>query len=427
MLSISRTYFWIFIYILVIQVLAPAIFKSADELGVMFMGALIVLDILVNRNAKRYAGIFIVTAIMAAYAVYSIVALKFNTTKAVLIDFVIELKPFIALFIGYSIAPTFKTYEKQIGKATAVAIALFVFLLFISGHWRPILFHRAYVGSTIYLCFLCYLFCSVNNNGKVSWRDIAISIVILCMGLVCTRSKYYGEMIMALFMLLAYRPGMFSKISLKQVVVPLLLTAVIVGAAWEKINYYFFSAPMEDITVADSDSFARPALLGGALLILSDHPILGSGLASYATFASSPDVNYSAIYANYDLDKVYGLSESYYEFICDTFYASLAQFGIVGIALLTFLFVWIYKRLRLVLHNDNKYHFIIGVLTIAYVLIENVGSTLFTQSGGLFTMLLLGQLIGKYRNVTPEQRKAILSNKYATKIDLKQPIITPHT
>ena len=76
---------------LLAQILAPALFKSADELGVLFMAMLIALDLAINRDFKRYLGLFGVVAVMTVYAVYSIVVLDFNTPKAILLDFVIEL------------------------------------------------------------------------------------------------------------------------------------------------------------------------------------------------------------------------------------------------------------------------------------------------------------------------------------------------
>ena len=100
------------------------------------------------------------------------------------------------------------------------------------------------------------------------------------------------------------------------------------------------------------------------------------------------------------------------DFICDTFYASFAQFGLVGIGLFIFFFVWIYQRLRLVLHDESHILFFIGILVVVYVMIENVGSTFFSQSGGLYTMMLLGAIIGKYRHCNKEQRKLILQQDY---------------
>ena len=412
MLSIRKTYFWIHLYMLFIQILAPAIFKSADELGVLFMLILIGLDMAFNRQIMRYKGMFMVIGILAFYAVYSLSFLHFNTGKAILVDFVIESKPFVPFFISFAIAPRYTHKECQIMKASALLIAFVLLLIFVTGLTHTILYHVAYLGSTAFICFLTYIFCSIGSDGTIKRRDIILACTILAIGLCCTRSKYFGEAVMALFFLFFYRPGMFRQIKMKQVVIICLVFAAVLAVSWQKINYYFIVGNGDTFDPEVIQSFARPALIGGAFLILCDFPMLGSGLASYATYASSPSVNYSSIYSLYDLDKVFGLSEQMPDFICDMFYASFAQFGIVGIGLFIFFFVWIYQRLRLVLHEENHIMFFTGVLMIAYIMIENVGSTFFSQSGGLYTMMLLGAIIGKYRHCNKEQRKLILQQDY---------------
>lgn len=412
MLSIRKTYFWIHLYMLFIQILSPAIFKSADELGVLFMLILIGLDMAFNRQIMRYKGMFIVIGILAFYAVYSLSFLHFNTGKAILVDFVIESKPFVPFFISFAIAPRYTHKECQIMKASALLIAFVLLLIFVTGLTHTILYHVAYLGSTAFVCFLTYIFCSIGSDGTIKRRDMILACTILAIGLCCTRSKYFGEAVMALFFLFFYRPGMFRQIKMKQVVIICLVFAAVLAVSWQKINYYFIVGNGDTFDPEVIESFARPALIGGAFLILCDFPMLGSGLASYATYASSPSVNYSSIYSLYDLDKVYGLSEQMGDFICDIFYASFAQFGLVGIGLFIFFFVWIYQRLRLVLHDESHLLFCIGLLVIVYVVIENVGSTFFSQSGGLYTMMLLGAIIGKYRHCNKEQRKLILQQDY---------------
>ena len=412
MLSIRKTYFWIHLYMLFIQILAPAIFKSADELGVLFMLILIGLDMAFNRQIMRYKGMFMVIGILAFYAVYSLLFLQFNTGKAILVDFVIESKPFVPFFISFAIAPRYTHKECQIMKASALLIAFVLLLIFVTGLTHTILYHVAYLGSTAFICFLTYIFCSIGSDGAIKHRDMILACTILAIGLCCTRSKYFGEAVMALFFLFFYRPGMFRQIKMKQVVTASLVFAAVLAVSWQKINYYFIVGNGDTFDPEVIQSFARPALIGGAFLILCDFPMLGSGLASYATYASSPSVNYSSIYSLYDLDKVYGLSEQMADFICDIFYASFAQFGIVGIGLFIFFFVWIYQRLRLVLHEENHIMFFTGVLMIAYIMIENIGGTVFSQSGGLYSMMLLGAIIGKYRHCNKEQRKLILQQDY---------------
>ena len=412
MLSLSRAYFWIFIYMLLAQILAPALFKSADELGVLFMAMLIALDLAINRDFKRYLGLFGVVAVMTVYAVYSIVVLDFNTPKAILLDFVIELKPFVAFFIGYSIKPQFKPWELQVLKGTTRAIIVLLILLFVTSTVEDVLFHVAYFGSVAFTCFLIHLLASVRRDGTIARSDIYCALGILAVGLLCTRSKYYGEVVISLFMLLIYKPGMFRKISAKQVGIVVAVIVAVLIVSWSKINYYFLTGNGDTFDADTAQTFARPALLLGMFMILCDYPLLGSGLASYATYASTPSVNYSAVYAQYDLNKVFGLSEQYPNFICDTFYASFAQFGLIGIALFIYFFVWVFQKLRLVLHRENRYYFMVGVLTIVTIMIENVGGTFFTQAGGLITMLLLGQIVAPFRNISTEERKAALTGLY---------------
>lgn len=412
MLSIRKIYFWIHLYMLFIQVLSPSIFKSADELGVLFMLILICLDMAVNRQVARYKGMFIVAGIISFYALYSLFFLKFNTGKAILVDFVIESKPFVPFFISFAIAPRYTHKECQIMKASALLLAFMLLLIFVTGLTNDLLHHVAYLGSTAFICFLTYIFCSIRSDGTIKRRDIILACTILAIGLCCTRSKYYGEAVIAIFLLFFYRPGMFKQIKMKQVAIICLVFAAVLIVSWQKINYYFIVGNGDTFDPEVMESFARPALIGGAYIILCDFPLLGSGLASYATFASSPDVNYSSIYSLYDLDKVYGLSEQMPDFICDTFYASFAQFGLIGIGLFIFFFVWVYQRLRLVLHDESHLLFCIGLLVIVYVVIENVGSTFFSQSGGLYTMMLLGAIIGKYRHCIKEQRELILQQEY---------------
>ena len=93
-------------------------------------------------------------------------------------------------------------------------------------------------------------------------------------------------------------------------------------------------------------------------------------------------------------------------------YSRLFFFLFLFVATFIFFFVWVYQRLRLVLHDESHLLFCIGLLVIVYVVIENVGSTFFSQSGGLYTMMLLGAIIGKYRHCTKEQRELILQQEY---------------
>ena len=76
--------------------------------------------------------------------------------------------------------------------------------------------------------------------------------------------------------------------------------------------------------------------------ILYDYFPFGSGFASYGTYSSG--VYYSKIYSDYGIDGIWGMTKSYYNFIADTFYPSLAQFGVIGVCLFFIFWVYIVKR-----------------------------------------------------------------------------------
>lgn len=399
MLSLRKTYFWILWYLLVIQLVAPHAIKLSDEVGMVFILITIFFDMVINRQFRRYRMLLIVIGIMAFYAVYTLLFHHFNTTSAVLLDFFLQCKPFVGLFGFYAIAPRFIARERQILRITSVAVVLLSTIQY-WGLWHFEHGHAALISA------LTYLFASVEDDGSVKPSCRRMVMVILALGLLCTRSKFYGETTLTVFMLFFYRPGMFRRIKPKQIVILSLLLGAIIAVAWKKISYYYLGGAEELFEIDALESYARPALFMGMLLVLADYPLLGSGLASYASYGSA--WHYSLAYYEYGLDKVWGLSEDYGDFICDNFVAQFAQVGIVGFVLFVAMFVWAYRKLRLVLHDESSMLFAIGIVAIATVPIESVGGTYFQQWSGFYVMSLLGLIIGRYRDVSPERRKEIL-------------------
>ncbi len=83
---------------------------------------------------------------------------------------------------------------------------------------------------------------------------------------------------------------------------------------------------------------ARPALYMGMIEILKRYPLLGSGMGSYANYASV--AYYSPIYYQLGYEKIWGLGPEMPEFAADTFLPVLAQYGLIGI----FLFLSILEK-----------------------------------------------------------------------------------
>ena len=228
MLSINKIYCWLFVFALLIQIPSIHLLKFLDELLVVFMMCLVFLDVVVNKQFKKYKLLWLVTGIMLFYAIYSLTWVSYNTPKAVLYDFIAQMKPFCYFCVSYSIVPQLGKNIKSLIKWICLFNVAIVVLCFFAGLTKTVFYIVTYYGLVSIISALVYLFCSVNKEGKVSRADIIVVVIMLVIGLVSTRSKYYGEFIIALYLLFLYVPGVMRNIKLKHVL-GLVLMLVVVG------------------------------------------------------------------------------------------------------------------------------------------------------------------------------------------------------
>lgn len=414
MLSINKIYCWLFVFALLIQIPSIHLLKFLDELLVVFMMCLFFLDVVVNKQFKKYNLLWMITGIMVFYAIYSLTWVSYNTPKAIMQDFVVQMKPFCYFCVSYAVVPKIGEKMRSVIKLICLLNVFIVVLCFFAGLTKTVFYIVTYYGLVSMVSALVYLFCSVDKNGKVSKMDITVVVIMLIIGLISTRSKYYGEFVFALYLLFFYVPGVMKNIKLRHIVGFIVMLSVVLIVAWGKIDYYFISGG-QDYQMFDEEmlaSFARPVLYASMFVLLGLHPLLGSGLASFATFASTTAVNYSKVYATIGIDNVWGLSEDFDLFICDAFYPELAQFGIVGILLFIYFFVWMNKRMSLLLYTSGKISYAIGIISIVVLLIESIASTTFNQGAGAMCMLLLGCIISKTKNITKKEEIEIRKMPY---------------
>ena len=403
MLRADRICIWIFILGLLFLIPGYVFVKYIDELCAVALGVIAVLDAIVNGNWKRYKLLWIIMGIMTFYAIYSVAFLSFNTLPYIIVDWIIELKPYIPWVVFFAVRPTLKEGDKQIIKWICIFNIVLAFIIALGGYYAIITLigHIAVVGQVIFVCTLLYAYCSIEESGGFSKQNLIEILAFLTLGLVCTRSKYYVEYICAIFFFVFYRPGVLRKLNLKHLMAFIALGLLIVFVSWNKFSYYYLTGNSDTFDPTTVQTFARPVLFATGGLILIDFFPFGSGLASFATYASA--ANYSNLYYHYGIDKVYGLSPQMGEFICDAFLPSLAQFGIVGLVLFTWFWVYVYHFVRPLARNaliEYKYDIALASLVIIYVLVESTSGNSFTQPSGLIAMCLLGVICGKAENVT---------------------------
>lgn len=429
MLRTDRLCVWIFIIAFAMFIPSFTFLKFIDELCTLLLIGVAFLDCAFNRCWRRYRPLWIVIAVMAFYIIYSLKFVSFNTPKYILVDSLICLKPLVTFLVMYIVAPVLTESDKRIIAWIAAATCIFsgIVLLFFYKVIFALGLHPLSFGVAIFMSVLMYIYSSQDVNGVLCRKSLYFVIIALVLGLLCGRSKYFGEFMLAMFMLLFYRRGMFRKMSWKSASMVTLLLVLIIAVSYNKISYYFIQGVANFGYDDFQGSFARPVLYVTSFLIMCDYFPFGSGLASFASFPSQ--VNYSELYYEYGLDKVWGLSPDHSSFINDAFYPMLAQFGVVGLVLYIVLFVFIYRTaLRVLVANPriNRYNFICVVLSISFIMIEGVGGTEFVKSSGMLVMALCGMICGMAHTLKShdEHTVAVATDLEAASPSIEEPLIS---
>ncbi len=403
MISLNKIFYGLFILMLIVGVYTYQLmwFQSSDELITLLFALLCILDILSNKNHQRYKGLLVIIGVMTFYLLYSLFVLSYNTPKAILYDFFIQIKPFIAFYVAYSMGVGFNDSQKLFLKKLSLSLSVIMLIIVLSGFGAEFFFHVAYYGIISTLLFLIYYYCSCPNMSRT---DTIVMLCILMVGFLSTRSKFYGFFVFAVYILFLYKPGVLKKLRLKQWIMIGLVFCTVLYVAWGKIDYYFISSGFFSGESDMEASFARAALYVQTPQILKDHLFLGSGLASYATY-SSGEVGYSSLYEMYDLDTVWGLEEGDCPFISDTFFPELVQFGVIGTILFFYFWIWVYKKIKPTVATVEAIHlYKIGLLIIAFIAIESVAGSAFLQGGGIVAMILLGLVVRDISRIKENQQ-----------------------
>lgn len=330
----------------------------------------------------------VISAIFLFYLCYSFY-IGSNTKKAIVSDFIIQFKPYLAFLAVYYLKPQFSDNQKSILRIicfTFWLILLFLGILsvIIPGIIDILMFHVAFFAASVIAVSFLFYYCGGNTQ-----KDRLIFILMLSVGLFSTRAKFYGFYLLAVILTL-YSPYIKDlKINAKTIIAFLVIVAGIVLAGWQKLDLYFaISGDAEDV---ETGLLARMMLYLTSVDVLVDYFPFGSGFASFASYSSG--VYYSPLYAKYGIDKIWGMNSVDYSYIADTYYPCLAQFGVVGILLFMYFFFYVaHKTYKIFKLNHNPKNLVIALLIIGYFLIESIADATFTGHRGFFMMIILGLL-----------------------------------
>lgn len=402
---INRHYYSLFIITLLLGVILYGLtnFQAIDEIcSIILLG----MFFFVMLNTKDWAinKLFLYTLLIFSFYFFYSLIIHSNSTKAILMDLLIQLKPYIALFCTYQLRPQFNKKQTVILHQLSILIWFVLLPIGITGIFYHKIFtitmaHASNFASAVSALALIYLYTSKNTQ-----RERWIFILMLSLGLISGRSKFYGFFLLSSMLILYLSNAKNLKINTKNILLFLGLFCLILFVAKEKITLYFMQGISAD---AEKNYIARFALYATSFQIFIDHFPFGSGLASFATYASG--MFYSQTYTDYQIDGIWGISKSYKSFIADTYYPSLAQFGIVGVCLYISFWIYIFKEAIICFKKTNETNLtIITLIIIGYFAIENVADATITSNRGFFFMMFLGLILSdmKYKRAALQKDQA---------------------
>lgn len=388
---INRQFFNLTLFTLIFGVMLYDIinilgFAYVDEICAVFFVFLFGYKVFHSRTWE-FDKLFLATlGIFAFYLIYSI-AIHANSTGAILTDFVIQIKPYLAFFCVYAIQPKLSDNQRKLIRELVVLCSLYTLFIGVMGYisWSFIEYtftHPSRLATASSILAVLYLYCS--NYTK---KDRIVFILILAIGILSGRSKHFGFFALSSLMVLYFNKSFEMKLNLRNSVFILAALALTIFVARDKIYFYFVTGGFGDGRTAN-DLYARMALYYFSLQILMDFLPFGSGFATYATYASG--AYYSPVYAKYGMQHMYGLTKEAPDFIADTYYPALAQFGIVGVIL--FFWFWIHFAIRAIkAYNKNCCkESILALIIIIFFLIESTTDATLTHNRGMFMMMMMG-------------------------------------
>ncbi|MBD5331359.1 MAG: hypothetical protein HDS00_05605 [Bacteroides sp.] len=417
MLRLDRICIVLFIITLAMLIPVARFVGWAGSLLTFVFAGIAIADSVVNRHWRRYSLLWIIMGIMTAYALYSLF-LPYNNPAAIASDWIIQQKPFIPFVVMMAVKPSFRPSDRVVVKLVSVVNVVLTLVVWSLGPKavEQVMQHISYVGLTIFTSALAFYLASIEPTGKIDRRSLFVTILMILAGLVCGRSKYFGSAVFAIFMMIFYSPDMFQRYNKRAIAMFAIALSLVTIVGWQKFEFYFIGGQGIEMDTGRLATIARPMMYYTGALILIDHLPFGSGLASFATHPSAK--SYSSIYFDYHLDKVWGLGPSMPEFITDAYYPSLAQFGIVGVGLFIWFWVYVARLLRSVIRSaepQRRALFTLGWVIIVFLMIENIANTTLVQGSGLCTMMMLGLVCSHSQLATPTNDNSTTPTTYGSK------------
>lgn len=379
------TWFWIIYFPVCIAFTNVVNFDWSDEiLTVALLGYAFMKQRFLVKDKGRTTEINIYIGLMIFYLVYSLL-IQVTTFRGVYLDLLQQLRPYAVFYLTWMMAPDFSPKQKKRIK-WVLLFSFFSYLILFK--IKPSVVtpyggeESAALGQIALCCAMVYYLFS-----KQTKRNINIAILIMLLGLVSGKSKYFGECVVFIALVIFVK----SKINFTSVSTLLKVAAlgcVVIFFTWTKFNAYYVEGFQNDAA-----EMARPLTYEtGMEIMFKDYIPFGSGLGSFGTAAAAKE--YSPLYFKYQLNNIWGLDPSNPMFLADAFYPTLAEYGIVGL----FFFLWFWKR-RLWECNKipNIVYYRMALMAILALALESTADSSYLSGKGMGYFMVLALCLNSGR------------------------------
>ena len=329
-------------------------------------------------NRKPWNEFFVCLSIIAFYVGYSLM-FGANVAGGVWLDLMQEVRPYTIVFCTWILNPQFTKKQKKWMLATMV-ITLFSWIFY---HPESLQSENAEfpVLGQLAICtgMAWYLLAEPIKRN----RYIALALVLT--GMIAPKFKFMGEVVCFIAFIFFLKKRLNFK-SPKTIIYCAIVVSIILTVTWTRFDGYYVSG-------LSNDELARPMTYKTSIKMLYDYFPFGSGMGSFA--CNGAWKYYSPLYYKYKLNDIWGLDEGG-GFICDAYYPTLAQFGIVGV----FFFLWFWKRRMSVINVivDMRYYRV-AMITICCLAIEQTADSSWLSGKGMGYCMLLALCLNANRNL----------------------------
>lgn len=329
-------------------------------------------------NGKPWNEFFVCISIIAFYVGYSLM-FGANVVGGVWLDLMQEIRPYTIIFCTWILNPQFSKRQKKWMLATMV-VTLFSWVFYHPESFEnknsefPVLGQLAIcTGMSWYLL------------AEPTKRNRYVALALVLTGMIAPKFKFMGEVVCFIAFVFFLKKRLNFR-SPKTMIYCAIILAVVLTISWTRFDAYYVSG-------LSNEELARPMTYKTSLKILYDYFPFGSGMGSFA--CNGAWKYYSPLYYKYKLNDIWGLDEVG-GFICDAYYPTLAQFGIVGV----FFFLWFWKRRMSAINVivDMRYYRV-AMITLCCLAIEQTADSSWLSGKGMGYCMLIALCLNANRNL----------------------------